>query len=147
MLRQHRRLSVGLTLVLALTAACGMLDRTPPTATPLPTPDATARQLSVFEAEGRAQQRGLLPVPAHGWHGQLDQVCGSFEVWGGQRMADRVGRRAVLRVPRARAPMQRRNKIRLLILQMGPEHIGKQMVIAIPEAPVVQRNHKKVAAL
>lgn len=50
MLRQHRRLSVGLTLVLALTAACGMLDRTPPTATPLPTPDATARQLSVFEA-------------------------------------------------------------------------------------------------
>jgi carboxyl-terminal processing protease len=35
---------------LSLTAACGIFDRTPPTATPLPTVSATERQLDVFEA-------------------------------------------------------------------------------------------------
>jgi len=50
MLRQHGKLNLMMAVVLALTAGCGILDRTPPPPTPLPTPDATTRQLSVFEA-------------------------------------------------------------------------------------------------
>jgi carboxyl-terminal processing protease len=42
--------NVILCAALGLAAGCGLLDRTPPTATPLPTPDATARQLNVFDA-------------------------------------------------------------------------------------------------
>ena len=56
-----------------------------------------------------ATQRGLLPAPAHGRDRQLDQVRRPLEVLGGQRVADRLGRLAVLLVPRARPPVQLRN--------------------------------------
>ena len=43
---------------------------------------------------------------AHGRDRQLDQVRRPLEVLGGQRVADRLGRLAVLLVPRARPPVQ-----------------------------------------
>ena len=69
------------------------------------------------------------------------------EILGGQRVADRIGRRAMLLVPRARAPVQRGDQLGLLRPQMRGEHVGKEVVIAIPVTPVVQRNDKEVAAL
>ena len=51
-----------------------------------------------------ATQRGLLPGPAHGRDRQLDQVRRSLEIPGGQRVADGLGRLAVLLVP----PLARR---------------------------------------
>jgi hypothetical protein len=87
-----------------------------------------------------AQQRGFLSPPAHGWHGQLDQIRRAREILSGQRVADRIGRRTMLLVPRARAPMQRSYQIGLLGPQMRGEHIGKQVVIAIPVALIIQRN-------
>ena len=43
-----------------------------------------------------AKHRGLLSAPAHGWHCQLDQVRRAREILGGQRVADRIGRRPIL---------------------------------------------------
>ena len=53
----------------------------------------------------------------------------------------------LLLVPRARAPMQRGYLIGLLRPQMRREHVGKEVVIAIPVALVIQRHDKEVAAL
>src|SRR5215203_3259 len=47
-------LHIGLVSVLAATAACGLVQRTPPTATPVPTVAATERQLKVFDAAWEA---------------------------------------------------------------------------------------------
>ena len=78
---------------------------------------------------------------------QLDQVRRSREILGGQRMADRIGRRTMLLVPLARAPMQRSYLIGLLRSQMRRENFGKEVMIAIPVAPVIQWNDKEVASL
>ena len=94
-----------------------------------------------------AKHRGLLSTPAHGWHCQLDQVRRSREILGGQRMADRIGRRTMMLVPLARALMQRRYLIGLLRHQMRRENFGKEVVIAIPVALVIERNDKEVASL
>ena len=83
----------------------------------------------------------------HGWHDQLDQVRGSREILGGQRVADRIGHRTIVFVPLARAPVQGRYLIRLLRHQVHTKNIGKKMVIAVPVALVIQRNDKEVASL
>ncbi|MCC7362549.1 MAG: PDZ domain-containing protein [Anaerolineales bacterium] len=44
----------GLVLAALLAAACGLVQRTPPTATPVPTIAATERQLTVFDAAWEA---------------------------------------------------------------------------------------------
>ena len=62
-------------------------------------------------------------------------------------MADRIGRRTMLLVPLARAPMQRRYLIGLLRHQMRRENFGKEVVVAIPVPRVIERNDKEVAAL
>src|ERR671916_511582 len=53
----------------------------------------------------------------------------------------------MLLVPGARAPVQRSDQLGLLRPQMRSEYVGKEVVIAIPLAPIVQRNDKEVAAL
>ena len=53
----------------------------------------------------------------------------------------------MLLVPLTGAPMQRRYLIGLLRQQMRGEHFGKEVVVAIPVAPVIERNDKEVAAL
>ena len=62
-------------------------------------------------------------------------------------VADRLGRLTVPLVPRARPPVQRRDLVGLLCQQMRAENVGKEVVVAIPEAPVVQRDDEEVAAL
>ena len=94
-----------------------------------------------------AKQGGLLSTPAHAWPCQFDQVRRSLEILGGQRVADRIGRRTVLLVPLTGTPMQSGYLIGLLRHQMRREHFGKEVVIAIPVALVIQRNDKEVAAL
>ena len=94
-----------------------------------------------------AKHRGFLSTPGHSWHCQFDQVRRSPEIKGCQRVADRIDRRAMLLVPRARAPMQRRYLIGLLRQQLCREHFGEEVMIAIPVARVIERNDKEVAAL
>src|SRR5215208_4102869 len=94
-----------------------------------------------------AKQRGLLSTPAHCWHCQLDQVRRSLEILGGKRVADRIGRRTIMLVPLARAPMQSRYLIGLLRHQMRIENFGEEVMITIPLALVIQRNDKEIASL
>src|SRR4029453_16468742 len=75
-----------------------------------------------------AEQYGFLSIPAHGWRCQLEQVRRSLETPASQRVADRIGRRTVLLVPLARAPMQSRDLIGLLRHQVHMKDIGKKMV-------------------
>ena len=53
----------------------------------------------------------------------------------------------MLLVPRAGALVQRREQIGLLGPQLCSEHLGKQVVIAIPLARVIEWHNKEVAAL
>src|ERR687893_1223980 len=94
-----------------------------------------------------AKQRGLLSTPAHRWHRQLDQVRRSLKILGGKRVPDRIGRRTILLVPLARAPMQGRYLSGLFRHQLRIENVRKEVVVAKPMALVVQRNDKEVASL
>ncbi len=63
------------------------------------------------------------------------------------RLGHRVGHRTMMLVPLAGAPVQSRYQIALLLHQMRGENLGKEMVVAIPVALVIQRNYKEVASL
>src|SRR5918998_351009 len=94
-----------------------------------------------------AKQRGLLSILTHCRPCPLDEVRRSLEILGGQRVADSIGRRTVLFVPLACAPMQGRYLIGPLLYQMRKEDFGEEVVVAIPVAPVIQRNDEEIAPL
>ena len=50
-------------------------------------------------------------------------------------------------VPLAGALVQQRNLLRLLAEQARPQHVGEQVVVAVPLPPVVQRDDEQVGAL
>jgi hypothetical protein len=81
-----------------------------------------------------------LETVVHGLPCPLGQVGHSFKTLGSQRVADRIGRRTIVLVPLARPPMQDGNQLGLLCHQMGLEHIGKEVMVAIPLALVVEWN-------
>src|SRR5918992_741184 len=105
-----------------------------------------AEQLAGERLEPAKHQRHL-STPTHGWPCPLDQVRRSLEVLGGKRMADRIGRKTIVLVPFARAPMQGRYQIGPLRHQMRVENVCEEVMIAIPVALVVQRNDEEVAPL
>ncbi len=74
----------------------------------------------------------------------LDQVRRAPEVLGGQRVADGLGLLAVALEPRAGPPVQVRYLVGLLVEQARLQHVGEQMVVAVPLAAVVQRDDEQV---
>ena len=62
-------------------------------------------------------------------------------------MADGLGRLAVLLVPCARPPVQARHLAGLLVVQACLQHVGEQMVVAIPPAAVIERDQEQVPAV
>ena len=62
-------------------------------------------------------------------------------------MADGLGRFAVALVPRARPPVQVRDVVGLLVKQARAQHVGEEVVIAIPPAAVVERDQEQVPAI
>ena len=78
---------------------------------------------------------------------KLDQVCGPLGVPGSQGVANRVRRRSLLLKPEAGLTVQRRESAGLIRLEMHLEKFGKQVVVAVPVALVVQRYHEEVAPL
>ena len=88
--------------------------------------------------------RGFLPGYAHGRDRQLDQVRRAPEIFGGQRVADGLGRLAVLLVPRARPPVQVRDLAGPLVEQPRLQHVAEQVVVAVPPAAVIQRDQEQV---
>ena len=107
----------------------------------------TADQL-VGERLEPAEHRGLLPGPAHGRHGQLDQVRRSRR---NPRRPARGGSPRPARHCCSYHALARRCRSRhlvgLLVQQTRPQHVGEEVVIAIPVAAVVQRDDEEVAAL
>ena len=59
---------------------------------------------------------------------------------------DGIGRQIILLEPNARPPMELRHPIGLRLPQVRLQHLGEEMVIAIPLALVVERNDEEVAA-
>ena len=107
-----------------------------------PCPDQLVGERLQPPTEGR-----LLPVAGRRRHRELDEVRGSREVLAGHRVADRLGAFAVLLVPLGRAPMELRDVLGPLIAQARLEHVGEQMVVAIPLPPVVQGDEEQVPPL
>ncbi len=106
-----------------------------------------ARTTSSGSAFSQPRTVGLLPAPAHGRDGQLDQVRRALEVPGGQRVADRLGRLAVALVPGARPPVQVGHVAGLLVREVRLQDVGEEVVVAIPLAVVVERDHEQVGPL
>ena len=57
-------------------------------------------------------------------------------------MSDRLGRLAVLLIPRARPPVQIRNVVGLFVEQVRLQHIREELVVAVPLATVVERDQE-----
>src|SRR5262245_49076196 len=91
----------------------------------------------VGERPQPAKKRGVLSALAYGWPCQFDQVRRACEILSGQRVADRVSRRTMLLVPDAGALVQNVYQAGLFRPQMRMEHLGKQVVVAIPLTPVI----------
>ena len=77
--------------------------------------------------------------------GQLDQVRCALKVSGGQGVADGHGLLTVLLVPLAGPPVQARHLTGLLVEQPRLQHVGEQVVVAVPLAAVVERDQEQVA--
>ena len=62
-------------------------------------------------------------------------------------MADRLGRLAVLLVPRARPPVQLRNVVGPLVQQVRLQNVREEVVVAVPLAAVVERDQEQVPSI
>ena len=89
-------------------------------------------------------ERRVLPAAAHGRQRQLGELGGPVDVAGRQRVPDRVGRLVVLREPRAGPAMQLGRGIRIFVEEPRPQHVGEEVVIPIPLASIVERDHEQV---
>ena len=70
-----------------------------------------------------------------------------LEVMGGQRMLHRFDGQPVLLKPPASATMQLRHQLRLRLQQVAAQHLGKQVVVAVPTSLVLQGDYKQVRPL
>ena len=107
---------------------------------------STGRTRSSSSGSASSQRRSV--ASCRSWRSrrdrELDQVRRPLEVLAGQRVADGLGPLAVLLVPLARPPVQLRDAVGLLVEQARPQHVGEQVVVAIPLAPVVERDEEQV---
>ncbi len=88
-----------------------------------------------------------LPAAAHFWDGTFNQIARSLEILRRNCVMDGIVHRTMLLIPHAGAPMQRGNLLRQVRRQMHTEDLGEEVMVAIPVAPVIQRNDKEIAAL
>ena len=94
-----------------------------------------------------AEQHGILPVTSDLRHRQLDEVGRPVEVPRSQCMPDRLLGQVVRLVPAAGPLVQLRSQVGLLGEQARPQHLGEQMVVAIPLPLVVQGDEEEVRPL
>ena len=89
----------------------------------------------------------LLVVEQQGVNVPLDQPGRPGGVPGGQRMPDGVIGQIMPIGPDGRVTVQRRNPVRLLVLQPGSQQVGEQMVVAPPATHLVQRDQEQARPL
>ena len=91
--------------------------------------------------------RRLLPSLSHRSNRELGQVRRPVEIAGGERMTDRFSRFPAPLEPATCPAVQRRDLAGLFIEQVRPQHIGEEMVVAIPATAVIQRDQEQVRPL
>jgi hypothetical protein len=94
-----------------------------------------------------ALDRRLLPAPLQVRNGELHQCGGTVDVAGGHGVVHRRRRLPLFLVPPARAQVQVGDLVATLVVQMGAQHVGEEVVVPVPPAVVVERHHEQVGAL
>ncbi len=117
---------------------------------PADEPDGERRTVAhhgVRELGGPAQEHRLASFPAHRGDRELDELGRAVEVARGERVPHRRLGLPGVREPRTGAAMQLRHRRRPLPLEVRGEHVGEQVVVAVPPPLVVERHHEQVAPL
>ena len=91
-----------------------------------------------------ADERGLLALLLHGRHRDQDHFGRPVEGRGVDRVADRLRGVAVSFEPVARSQVQLVDVLGQLVEQPGAQHLGEEVVIAVPLAVVVERHEEEV---
>src|SRR5215467_9326413 len=76
----------------------------------------------------------------------FNEASSSVKIVGSQSMLYGFGDESVLFVPYAGATMQCGDERGFCLLQVAREHLGKQVVVAVPVPLVIERSHKQVRA-
>ena len=77
----------------------------------------------------------------------LHEAGGAVDVAGSQGVLDGRGGVAVLLVPRAGAAVQLGRLAGELVEEPGLEHVGEEVVVAVPASLVVERHQEEVVAV
>lgn len=109
--------------------------------------DRAAADGVVGQCRQPAEQHRVLPGAPDRRHRQLHEVRRAVELVGGQGVRDGVLGQIVVLVPPAGALVQQRNLLGLLAEHARAQHVGEQVVVAVPLPPIVQRDEEEVGAL
>ena len=90
---------------------------------------------------------GLPPLAEQADDRALDQIGGVLDVAGVEGVPDRRHRLAGRVVPPGRPPVQRHDLLGPLLAQVAAEHVGEQVVVAVPLPAVVQAYDEQVRAV
>ncbi len=88
--------------------------------------------------------RRVLPAAAQVRQRQLGDVGGPVDVAGRQRVPDRAGRVVVPGEPAGGSAMQLGRGIRVFVEEPRAQHVGEEVVVPVPLASIVERNHEQV---
>src|SRR5207249_1765901 len=77
----------------------------------------------------------------------FDQTGRSLKIRGSQRVLYGFSKQLVLLVPGAGPTMQFSHERGLSLLEAALEHLGKQVVIAVPNSRLVEGDHKQVRTI
>ena len=91
--------------------------------------------------------RGFLARLSEARDRRLDHVGGPLVVFPVECVANGLKPLPALLVPDTRAPMEVRDAVRLLAQQARPEDIREQVVVSVPLAARVERDHEEVPAI
>ena len=111
---------------------------------------ASTGRLAKTSAGQRLEQAahgGVLAVPLQLRRGQLDERRRPLGVPGGHRVANRLRPVVVGLAPVAGPPVELGDELRRLVQQVGPQHVGEEVVVPVPAAAVVERDEEQVGPL
>ncbi len=89
----------------------------------------------------------VLASSAQVGHGELDEVGGVLVVAARDRVPYGIGEQSVLGEPSAGRGVQLTDPVGMTRSQTGTQCVGEEVVVAIPPALVVERDHEQVLAL
>ena len=92
-------------------------------------------------------ERRVLAGSSHLRHRELGQLRGAVEIARCECVPDGVGRLALLGEPGAGAAMELDGCVGLLLEESCAQHVGEEVVVPVPLAPVVERDHEQVLAV